>query len=214
MGKITTKKRILFSFRGQVTINGQIMSEKPGIFCAQNGQKLWVFDSLRGGWSNEDHCHFWTNHRCSDHGSLCTCFADLRLCKGITFFVPRVTGESYLPDGTAQGGVIVNTKSAFRIAYKESNRGYSDTLELQGCVSDAAATRERCCCRSRRRLTSRIQMICWIWQIFSQEGSHSRWWMKMAGMLILNWNGERQPDLPARRQRSEKRSIIKWKNIF
>lgn len=43
MGKITTKKRILFSFRGQVTINGQIMSEKPGIFCAQNGQKLWVF---------------------------------------------------------------------------------------------------------------------------------------------------------------------------
>ena len=43
MRKITTKKRILFSFRGQVTINGQIMSEKPGIFCAQNGQKLWVF---------------------------------------------------------------------------------------------------------------------------------------------------------------------------
>ena len=43
MGKITTKKCILFSFRGQVTINGQIMSEKPGIFCAQNGQKLWVF---------------------------------------------------------------------------------------------------------------------------------------------------------------------------
>ena len=87
--------------------------------------------------------------------------AEAVLC-GITFFVPRVTGESYLPDGTTQGGVIVNTKSAFRIAYKESNRGYSDTLELQGCVSDAAATRERCCCRSRRRLTSRIQMICWI----------------------------------------------------
>lgn len=38
--------------------------------------------------------------------------------------------------------MIVNTKSAFRIAYKESNRGYSDTLELQGCVSDAATTRK------------------------------------------------------------------------
>ncbi len=49
MGKITTKKRILFSFRGQVTINGQIMSEKPGIFCAQNGQKLWVFGQPAGG---------------------------------------------------------------------------------------------------------------------------------------------------------------------
>lgn len=49
MGKITTKKRILFSFRGQVTINGQIMSEKPGIFCAQNGQKLWVFGQPEGG---------------------------------------------------------------------------------------------------------------------------------------------------------------------
>ena len=49
MGKITTKKRILFSFRGQVTINGQIMSEKPGIFCAQNGQKLWVFGQPGGG---------------------------------------------------------------------------------------------------------------------------------------------------------------------
>lgn len=48
MGKITTKKRILFSFRGQVTINGQIMSEKPGIFCAQNGQKLWVFGQPAG----------------------------------------------------------------------------------------------------------------------------------------------------------------------
>lgn len=48
MGKITTKKRILFSFRGQVTINGQIMSEKPGIFCAQNGQKLWVFGQPEG----------------------------------------------------------------------------------------------------------------------------------------------------------------------
>lgn len=119
------------------------------------------------GRSNEDHCYFWTGHRCSDHGSLCTCFADLRLCKGITFFVPRVTGESYLPDGTAQGGVIVNTKSAFRIAYKESNRGYSDTLELQGCVSDAAATRERCFCgssrsRHRRRSTSRTRTVCWI----------------------------------------------------
>lgn len=50
MGKITTKKRILFSFRGQVTINGQIMSEKPGIFCAQNGQKLWVFGQPGGGY--------------------------------------------------------------------------------------------------------------------------------------------------------------------
>lgn len=49
MGKITTKKRILFSFRGQVTINGQIMSEKPGIFCAQNGQKLWVFGQPGAG---------------------------------------------------------------------------------------------------------------------------------------------------------------------
>ena len=49
MEKITTKKRILFSFRGQVTINGQIMSEKPGIFCAQNGQKLWVFGQPGGG---------------------------------------------------------------------------------------------------------------------------------------------------------------------
>lgn len=48
MGKITTKKRILFSFRGQVTINGQIMSEKLGIFCAQNGQKLWVFGQPEG----------------------------------------------------------------------------------------------------------------------------------------------------------------------
>lgn len=56
MGKITTKKRILFSFRGQVTINGQIMSEKPGIFCAQNGQKLWVFGQPVGGevWYNPD----------------------------------------------------------------------------------------------------------------------------------------------------------------
>lgn len=53
MGKITTKKRILFSFRGQVTINGQIMSEKPGIFCAQNGQKLWVFGQPGGGWGQE-----------------------------------------------------------------------------------------------------------------------------------------------------------------
>lgn len=52
MGKITTKKRILFSFRGQVTINGQIMSEKPGIFCAQNGQKLWVFGQPEGGADN------------------------------------------------------------------------------------------------------------------------------------------------------------------
>ena len=52
MGKITTKKRILFSFRGQVTINGQIMSEKPGIFCAQNGQKLWVFGQPVGGASH------------------------------------------------------------------------------------------------------------------------------------------------------------------
>lgn len=52
MGKITTKKRILFSFRGQVTINGQIMSEKPGIFCAQNGQKLWVFGQPVGGWKD------------------------------------------------------------------------------------------------------------------------------------------------------------------
>lgn len=49
MGKITTKKRILFSFRGQVTINGQIMSEKPGIFCAQNGQKIVGFRTAWGG---------------------------------------------------------------------------------------------------------------------------------------------------------------------
>ena len=49
MRKITTKKRILFSFRGQVTINGQIMSEKPGIFCAQNGQKIVGF---RTAWGN------------------------------------------------------------------------------------------------------------------------------------------------------------------
>lgn len=48
MGKITTKKRILFSFRGQVTINGQIMSEKPGIFCAQNGQKIVGFRTACG----------------------------------------------------------------------------------------------------------------------------------------------------------------------
>lgn len=48
MGKITTKKRILFSFRGQVTINGQIMSEKPGIFCAQNGQKIVGFRTAWG----------------------------------------------------------------------------------------------------------------------------------------------------------------------
>lgn len=103
------------------------------------------------GRSNEDHCYFWTGHRCSDHGSLCICFADLRFCKGITFLCR----------------VIVNTKSAFRIAYKESNRGYSDTLELQGCVSDAAATRERCFCgssrsRHRRRSTSRTRTVCWI----------------------------------------------------
>ena len=49
MRKITTKKRILFSFRGQVTINGQIMSEKPGIFCAQNGQKIVGFRTACGG---------------------------------------------------------------------------------------------------------------------------------------------------------------------
>lgn len=49
MRKITTKKRILFSFRGQVTINGQIMSEKPGIFCAQNGQKIVGFRTAWGG---------------------------------------------------------------------------------------------------------------------------------------------------------------------
>lgn len=48
MRKITTKKRILFSFRGQVTINGQIMSEKPGIFCAQNGQKIVGFRTAWG----------------------------------------------------------------------------------------------------------------------------------------------------------------------
>lgn len=67
--------------------------------------------------------------------------AEAVLC-GITFFVPRVTGESYLPDGTTQGGVIVNTKSAFQIAYKESNRGYSDTLELD--EEDLARVRVRC----------------------------------------------------------------------
>ncbi len=67
--------------------------------------------------------------------------AEIALC-GITFFVPRVTGESYLPDGATQGGVIVNTKSAFRIAYKESNRGYSDTLELD--EEDLARVRVRC----------------------------------------------------------------------
>ena len=60
--------------------------------------------------------------------------------------------------------MIVNTKSAFRIAYKESNRGYSDTLELQGCVSDAAATRERCFCgssrsRHRRRSTNTDSLL-------------------------------------------------------
>ena len=67
--------------------------------------------------------------------------AEAVLC-GITFFVPRVTGESYLPDGTTQGGVIVNTKSAFQIAYKESNRGYSDTLELD--EEDLARVHVRC----------------------------------------------------------------------
>lgn len=67
--------------------------------------------------------------------------AEIALC-GITFFVPRVTGESYLPDGATQGGVIVNTKSAFQIAYKESNRGYSDTLELD--EEDLARVRVRC----------------------------------------------------------------------
>ena len=54
MGKITTKKRILFSFRGQVTINGQIMSEKPGIFCAQNGQKIVGFRTAWGGETNRE----------------------------------------------------------------------------------------------------------------------------------------------------------------
>ena len=38
--------------------------------------------------------------------------------------------------------MIVNTKSAFRIAYKESNRGYSDTLELD--EEDLARVRVRC----------------------------------------------------------------------
>lgn len=52
MRKITTKKRILFSFRGQVTINGQIMSEKPGIFCAQNGRKIVGFRTAWGGGIN------------------------------------------------------------------------------------------------------------------------------------------------------------------
>ncbi len=54
MRKITTKKRILFSFRGQVTINGQIMSEKPGIFCAQNGQKIVGFRTACGGGKTMD----------------------------------------------------------------------------------------------------------------------------------------------------------------
>ncbi len=47
MGKITTKKRILFSFRGQVTINGQIMSEKPGIFVPKMAKNCGFSDSLR-----------------------------------------------------------------------------------------------------------------------------------------------------------------------
>lgn len=64
MGKITTKKRILFSFRGQVTINGQIMSEKPGIFCAQNGQKLWVFGQPEGGGRHENRRSQFADQRC------------------------------------------------------------------------------------------------------------------------------------------------------
>lgn len=69
--------------------------------------------------------------------------AEIALCV-IAFLVPRVTGESYLPDGTTRGGVVVNTKSAFKISYKESNRGYSDTLELT--EEDLARVRVWCSC--------------------------------------------------------------------
>lgn len=69
--------------------------------------------------------------------------AEIVLC-AIAFLVPRITGESYVPDGTTRGGVVVNTKSAFKISYKESNRGYSDTLELT--EEDLARVRVRCSC--------------------------------------------------------------------
>lgn len=36
---------------------------------------------------------------------------EIILC-GLSFFVPNITGKSYLPNGTTHGGVIVNTKSA------------------------------------------------------------------------------------------------------
>ncbi|MDE7273771.1 MAG: hypothetical protein K2N95_12045 [Lachnospiraceae bacterium] len=78
---------------------------------------------------------------------------ELAFC-AIAFLVPRVTGESYLPNGATRGGVVVNTKSAFRISYKESNRGYSDTLELD--EEDLGRMRVRCSC-DEGRVYLRIQ---------------------------------------------------------
>lgn len=78
---------------------------------------------------------------------------ELAFC-AITFLVPRVTGKSYLPDGSTRGGVVVSTKSAFKISYKESNRGYSDTLELD--EEDLERMRVRCSC-DEGRVYLRIQ---------------------------------------------------------
>jgi len=68
---------------------------------------------------------------------------EIALCV-LAFLVPRVTGESYLPYGTTHGGVVVNTNSAFKISYKESNRGYSDTLQMT--EEDLERVRVRCSC--------------------------------------------------------------------
>lgn len=48
MGKITTKKRILFSFRGQVTINGQIMSENPQFLAILGTKNARFFGQPEG----------------------------------------------------------------------------------------------------------------------------------------------------------------------
>lgn len=48
----------------------------------------------------------------------------------ISIAVPSITGTSYLMVGMTDEGKIINTNEMFKISYKESNRGYSNTIEL------------------------------------------------------------------------------------
>ena len=50
----------------------------------------------------------------------------------VSIIVPRVTNESYLIDGTDMtiGGMSVITKTKFKVSYIESNRNYSDRINL------------------------------------------------------------------------------------